>query len=372
MDRDEEVALLGRTDSSKLKSRVKLAATGCALGIFAVLATVWFLDLGGFFQFDAARWVEITEDPIVSPVDRRAPVNFLALGDWGRHGLYNQSLVASQMGKIGGALEINFVVSVGDNFYKNGLTGVDDIAFDESFSRIYTAPALQKPWHAVLGNHDYHGDVFSQLDPRLGLRDWRWHCVRDAQLIFDLSPSLFRGDVDSRVSTVELFFVDTVPFIDQYWAPNQKHDFDWRDILPRHRHLQQKLENLTSALNASTASWKIVVGHHTIRSYGAHGDSVELVRQLLPILEGNNVDVYVNGHDHCLEHVKRDDSPIHFITSGGGSKAWKGISPPQNSNGLQFYYDGQGFVSFSVAESWLQIVYYNIYGEAVHKVRLTK
>lgn len=44
-------------------------------------------------------------------------------------------------------------------------------------------------------------------------------------------------------------------------------------------------QNLSSALEQSAATWKIVVGHHTIRSLGHHGDTLELVQQVLPILE---------------------------------------------------------------------------------------
>ena len=51
------------------------------------------------------------------------------------------------MGKVGEKLDIDFVISTGDNFYDNGLTGVDDPAFEESFSKIYTAPSLQKLWY---------------------------------------------------------------------------------------------------------------------------------------------------------------------------------------------------------------------------------
>lgn len=39
------------------------------------------------------------------------------------------------------------------------------------------------------------------------------------------------------------------------------------------------------ALGSSAATWKIVVGHHTIRSLGRHGDTPELVEHVLPILE---------------------------------------------------------------------------------------
>lgn len=54
------------------------------------------------------------------------------------------------MGLVGEKLDIDFVISTGDNFYDNGLTGVDDSAFNESFSNIYTAPSLQKQWY--IGN----------------------------------------------------------------------------------------------------------------------------------------------------------------------------------------------------------------------------
>lgn len=52
------------------------------------------------------------------------------------------------MGRIGEKMKIDFVVSTGDNFYDKGLTGENDVAFEESFTAIYTANALQKPWYS--------------------------------------------------------------------------------------------------------------------------------------------------------------------------------------------------------------------------------
>ncbi|RHN42346.1 putative Acid phosphatase [Medicago truncatula] len=51
------------------------------------------------------------------------------------------------MGIVGKNLNIEFVVSTGDNFYDDGLKGVDDPAFYESFVHIYTAPSLQQIWY---------------------------------------------------------------------------------------------------------------------------------------------------------------------------------------------------------------------------------
>lgn len=51
------------------------------------------------------------------------------------------------MGRVGEKLDIDFVISTGDNFYDNGLKDVHDHAFEESFTDIYTAQSLQKPWY---------------------------------------------------------------------------------------------------------------------------------------------------------------------------------------------------------------------------------
>lgn len=53
-----------------------------------------------------------------------------------------------QMGIVGEQLDIDFVISVGDNFYDDGLKGDNDPSFKESFSHIYTHPSLQKQWYS--------------------------------------------------------------------------------------------------------------------------------------------------------------------------------------------------------------------------------
>ena len=48
-------------------------------------------------------------------------------------------------------------------------------------------------------------------------------------------------------------------------------------------------QDLKLALSESKAKWKIVVGHHAIRSIGHHGDTEELVSKLHPILKVNTI-----------------------------------------------------------------------------------
>ncbi|MCO5590634.1 hypothetical protein L7F22_044605 [Adiantum nelumboides] len=293
-------------------------------------------------------------------------LNFLVVGDWGRHGLYNQSLVATQMGKVGQDFGIEFVVSVGDNFYNSGLTGVNDSAFTESFTDIYTASSLQTLWYAVLGNHDYRGDTLAQLSAEIAQRDPRWVCRRQFQLSFPLCNETDARHNGACNETVDMFFFDTTPFVDLYWENTTTKHYDWRGLAPRAEQLQSQLQDLDLNLQASNATWKIVLGHHTMRSIGNHGDTSELIEQLLPILEKYEVDMYVNGHDHILQHIKCDDSPIHFFTSGGGSKSYAGLQSYGNDDGVQFVHDGQGFLSISIAAMSAVLTFYDVYGAALY------
>eukprot|EP00250_Pteridium_aquilinum_P017854 c23807_g1_i3 orf=265-1305(-) len=247
--------------------------------------------------------------------------NVLVIGDWGRHGLYNQSAVAQQMTRVAKEMEVEFIISVGDNFYPSGLTRVDDPAFNQSFSQVYDIQSLPKTWHSADGSY------------------------------------------------VEFFFYDTNPFVEDYWN-NTKHTYDWRGVEPKDDYLKKQKEFLSNGLAVSNATWKVVVGHHPIRSVGVHGDTLELQDQIYPILKEHDVDLYVNGHDHCLEHIT--ECGIHFVTSGGGSKAWRGMDSSADQTGLQFYYDGQGFVSISFNSSILSFAFYDSIGNTLHNVYLSK
>ncbi|KAI3455116.1 hypothetical protein Pfo_011779 [Paulownia fortunei] len=283
-------------------------------------------------------------------------IAFLVVGDWGRCGNYNQSRVASQMGDIGEKLGIDFVISTGDNFYDNGLKGVNDPLFQGSFTNIYTAKSLQNPWYIVLGNHDYLGNTEAQLSRALRKLDNRWHCKRN----FIVGAGI-----------VDIVFIDTTPFVNQYFDNPKKQKFDWKNVLPRDKYLSALLKNLDLALEQSRAPWKIVVGHHTMKSIGYHGDTLEIVDQVLPILEAHKVDMYINGHDHCLEHLSNKKGSMQFLTSGGGSKAWKNeIHYGMHNDSMHFYHDGQGFMSVKLTYEKAKIAFYDVLGEPLYHLKL--
>ena len=79
-----------------------------------------------------------------------------------------------------------------------------------------------------------------------------------------------------------------------------------------------QLEWLQKELVSSTARWKVVYGHHTIYSHGYHGNTPELIRDLLPLIK-DRVDIYLSGHDHDMQHL-RPEGNLHFFVSGSGGK----------------------------------------------------
>ena len=65
-------------------------------------------------------------------------------------------------------------------------------------------------------------------------------------------------------------------------------------------------------------------------------------------------------------------SGIEFLTSGGGSKAWRGMDTSADMTGLQFYYDGQGFMSISITGTTLSFQFYDALGNTLHGKTINK
>jgi tartrate-resistant acid phosphatase type 5 len=243
---------------------------------------------------------ELAADDQPEPFSAEA-LNFLIVGDWGRNGFFNQREVAEQMGRTGEEVDSRFTISTGDNFYSSGVTSVTDPKWERSFEDIYTAPVLQRPWYVVLGNHDWQGDVEAQVAyTRLSSR-WTM-------------PS-FYFSVEQAVddSTRALFaFLDTTPLAD----PDREYLYPMSALWDR----SAQLRWLDSTLAASTAQWKIVVGHHPVYvASSKYEDNPYLVSDLVPIMERHGVQAYFAGHDHNLQHLRPEGSPIEYFVSGAGS-----------------------------------------------------
>ena len=64
-------------------------------------------------------------------------------------------------------------------------------------------------------------------------------------------------------------------------------------------------------------------------------------------------------------------SPVEFVTSGGGSKAWAGKFKATTDK-MEFLYDGQGFLSMQLTAAEAKFVFYDVAGAVLHSWGLTK
>jgi acid phosphatase len=237
--------------------------------------------------------------PRVAAAAREPSLPFVIIGDWGRNGAEKQREVGAQMGRTAEQIASRFVISVGDNFYEDGVTGVDDPQWSGSFEQIYAAPSLQTPWDVILGNHDYRGNVEAQL--AYGKTSPRW---RMPARYFQRDETLSDG------TGIAFFYLDTSPFLAAYRHSNVR--IDDQDTAAQ-------LAWFDAALGRSQAKWKIVIGHHGIHTVtGGKRDWVELIAQIKPLLIKHGVRLYINGHDHNFQMLARDG--ITFITNGAGSQ----------------------------------------------------
>ena len=68
---------------------------------------------------------------------------------------------------------------------------------------------------------------------------------------------------------------------------------------------------------ARDKEWKIVFGHYPCHSGGGYSGIKSMREQILPIMKAHNVDFYLAGHDHNLQHWRTRGNPAgidHIIT----------------------------------------------------------
>ena len=252
------------------------------------------------------------------------------------------------MGAAAAAVGSAFTISTGDNFYENGVQSATDRQWQTSFEDVYTHPALAGPWHVVLGNHDYRGSPQAELDyaranPRWGMPA-RYYTLRPAPF-------------------VEMFFIDTSPLVHSYRS--NVHGAIAANVASQD--VGAQLAWLDAALARSDAAWKIVVGHHTIRSGGSeHGDTPELVAMVLPILQRRGVRIYLNGHEHDLQHIARDG--VDFICSGAGSE----VRPTGPTTGTRFALSRSGFAVVGLDRDVLNLEFRDHSGASVYRAAIAR
>jgi acid phosphatase len=234
----------------------------------------------------------------------------------------------------------DFVLLLGDNFYDVGLQSADDPRWKSDFEDAFGARSLEVPFHVVLGNHDHFGKIEAQVEYTQKSSRWRM-------------PSRYHAFTVGATGAGEparaaFFLLDTTPIVQA-----EDHDLE-------------QLAWLETELAACTAPWKIVAGHHPVRTGGGHRAD-PLPFELGPLFEASGVDLFCAGHDHDLQLVG-GTAPWLQLVSGATSKP----RPTGTTDGTRFASSDPGFALVELDDEEMTIEFVTAPGDTRHVERVAR
>ena len=138
----------------------------------------------------ASEWPEISSSSCAN--EAKSTTWFISLGDWGARVVDHvddddeaaldrdtEMSVAAALGQYVASASSTMccVLSLGDNFYEDGVTSATDRLWEETWRHVWIDPfpaMAGLPWYPVLGNHDYHGSSYAQVLRTSATDDDEW------------------------------------------------------------------------------------------------------------------------------------------------------------------------------------------------------
>lgn len=279
--------------------------------------------------------------------------NFIIANDLGRNGYYEQKPIAEQMGTLAEEVDIEFVAAVGDIHHFEGVASVNDPLWMTNYELIYSHPELMIEWFPLLGNHEYRGNTQAVLDYSKVSRRW---CM----------PARYYVQYYETKSgqTLRLLYIDTVPLIDKYRDDKESYP----DASLQNR--EEQLAWIDKTLGERKTDWTVVLGHHPIYAQTPKDEEerISLQNLLDPILRKHKVDMYVAGHIHNFQHIRKNGSDIDYVVNSSASLSRK-VSPIE---GTLFCSPLEGFSVCSVSDQNLKLYMLNAKGEVIYTVERKK
>ena len=279
-------------------------------------------------------------------------VKLMIGNDLGRNGYYEQKSIAELMGKVAETLGPDAFLALGDTHHFLGIESVDDPLWMTNYELIYSHPELQVEWCPVLGNHEYRGNTQAVIDYSGISRRWKM-------------PSRYYTRIfDNDGTRVKIIFIDTTPIIDKYRADSTEYPDAVR------QNVEAQLQWLDNELSRDdNADWTIVAGHHPVYAQTPKQSSEreDLQSKVEPILRKHKVDMYVCGHIHNFQHIRRND--IDYVVNSSGSLSRQDVSAV---DGTIFCSGVPGFSILSATPRNLTLSMIDPTGKVIHQVKRAK
>ena len=305
------------------------------------------LEDGGVVK-DALVEVDLAAADLSGPGD---VIKFVAVGDTGK-GNDGQKQVGAAIATFCASRGCDFVQLLGDNIYESGISSPSDSQMQDKFEIPYAQ--IDLPFWVVLGNHDYGGNGLGNEFGK-GQNEVDYTALSTKWKL----PSAYWHRSDKRT---EFFALDTNMIM---WNLSGNQAADVRGWL-----------------EASTATWKIVLGHHPYLSNGKHGNAgnYDGLPSIVPIASGKNVkdfmeavvcgraDVYICGHDHDRQWLTGTCQGTELMISGAGAS----VTGLEGSNPTHFEKDTLGFLYVTIIDRTLTGEFVDVNGNVEFTRTLTK
>lgn len=300
------------------------------------------LAVVGSFSQNTSDWKQLEKS-----------LNFYLANDLGRNGYYDQKPIAELMGRMAESVDIEAVVAAGDVHHFEGVRSVNDPLWMTNYELVYSHPELMIPWYPILGNHEYRGNTQAVLDYSQVSARWRM-------------PSRYYTKVlENDGVTVRLVLMDTAPLLDKYRKDTEKYPDACK------QDMEKQLAWLDAVLTTAKEDWVLVVGHHPIFADTDKSDSErrDMEKRVDRILRKHpNVNMYLCGHIHNFQHIRKEGTPIDYVVNSSASLSRK----VKAIEGTQFCSGETGFSLVSAGKNELCLYMIDKEGKVIHTVRQTR
>ena len=283
----------------------------------------------------------------------KGDINLFIANDLGRNGYYEQKPIAELMGEMAGEVGPEAVIAAGDVHHFEGVISTQDPLWMTNYELIYSHPELMISWLPVLGNHEYRGSTQAVLDYRNVSRRW------------EIGGRYYTKVYDDNGVSIRLVLIDTTPLINRYHHDSTYPDVDSQDT-------DAQLKWIDETLNAAKEDWVIVVGHHPMYAQTKKDviEQKDMQSCLLPILQRykDKVAMYVCGHIHNFQHIRRGNDGIDYVVNTSASLARK-VSATE---GTVFCSPLEGFSVVSATKQQLNLYMIDKTGNVIHQINKSK